>query len=221
MSTVVINSESSITVIQTTTQVVEIQSSVGPAGVGVPAGGTAGQVLAKIDAADYNTEWVVPASGGGDSKTQARAFPSFWQFGLDTVFSLGSTTDIQEVPLTRIPIKEGKRYVVNIEFVGLGGNSNGIDMGIDSDVAFNGIISSLGSNTSANNVTSQLGAANTPPIITNFGFAKNNTLSNTVKTQGIINSPDADGEVWVIARNKVADAAQARISSLTFTVTEV
>ena len=30
----------------------------GPAGPGVAAGGTAGQVLAKIDATDYNTQWV-------------------------------------------------------------------------------------------------------------------------------------------------------------------
>ena len=34
----------------------------GTAGVGVPVGGSAGQVLAKIDGTDYNTEWV--AAGG-------------------------------------------------------------------------------------------------------------------------------------------------------------
>lgn len=34
----------------------------GPAGVGVPAGGTSGQVLSKIDSTNYNTQWV---SGGG------------------------------------------------------------------------------------------------------------------------------------------------------------
>src|SRR5690606_34925375 len=30
----------------------------GDTGQGVPSGGTAGQVLAKIDGTDYNTEWV-------------------------------------------------------------------------------------------------------------------------------------------------------------------
>ena len=35
-----------------------IQGVPGPAGVGVPTGGTAGQVLAKIDGVNYNTEWV-------------------------------------------------------------------------------------------------------------------------------------------------------------------
>lgn len=37
----------------------------GADGVGVPAGGAAGQVLTKIDAADYNTHWTTPGAGGG------------------------------------------------------------------------------------------------------------------------------------------------------------
>ena len=40
----------------------------GPAGPGVPAGGTAGQVLTKIDGTDYNTEWRDPTGGGGVTK---------------------------------------------------------------------------------------------------------------------------------------------------------
>lgn len=32
----------------------------------LPSGGTAGQVLEKIDSSDYNTQWVTP-SGGGSS----------------------------------------------------------------------------------------------------------------------------------------------------------
>jgi hypothetical protein len=32
----------------------------GPAGAGVPPGGTTAQLLAKINATDYNTEWVTP-----------------------------------------------------------------------------------------------------------------------------------------------------------------
>lgn len=31
--------------------------------VGIPPGGTAGQVLSKIDGADYNTEWSTPTAG--------------------------------------------------------------------------------------------------------------------------------------------------------------
>lgn len=36
----------------------------GADGVGVPAGGTAGQVLSKIDGSDYNTQWVDQSGGG-------------------------------------------------------------------------------------------------------------------------------------------------------------
>lgn len=37
----------------------------GTNGVGVPVAGTTGQVLAKIDGTDYNTDWVTPGAGGG------------------------------------------------------------------------------------------------------------------------------------------------------------
>lgn len=37
----------------------------GPTGVGVPTGGTSGQVLAKKSDADYDTEWVNQSGGGG------------------------------------------------------------------------------------------------------------------------------------------------------------
>lgn len=36
----------------------------GAPGVGVPSGGTAGQVLQKASGADYDTEWATPSSGG-------------------------------------------------------------------------------------------------------------------------------------------------------------
>ena len=41
-----------------------IQYHAVPSGQGVPAGGTAGQVLAKVDGTDYNTEWIDAPSGG-------------------------------------------------------------------------------------------------------------------------------------------------------------
>jgi len=37
----------------------------GTNGVGVPAGGTTGQVLRKINGTDFNTEWANPSGGGG------------------------------------------------------------------------------------------------------------------------------------------------------------
>ena len=41
------------------------QGPQGNAGQGVPTGGTTGQVLAKINGDNYNTQWVTPSSGGG------------------------------------------------------------------------------------------------------------------------------------------------------------
>ena len=40
------------------------QGEKGEPGPGVPAGGTAGQVLAKADASDFNTQWINPPEGG-------------------------------------------------------------------------------------------------------------------------------------------------------------
>ena len=41
------------------------QGNPGTNGQGVPTGGNAGQVLAKIDSTDYNTTWITPSGGGG------------------------------------------------------------------------------------------------------------------------------------------------------------
>ena len=43
-----------------------VTSLKGGPGEGVPAGGTAGQVLRKIDGTDYNTEWATPAAVAPD-----------------------------------------------------------------------------------------------------------------------------------------------------------
>jgi len=45
----------------------------GTNGVGVPVGGTTGQFLSKINATDYNTQWITPAAGGGGSLTSSEA----------------------------------------------------------------------------------------------------------------------------------------------------
>ncbi len=45
--------------------VANITGPAGPAGQGVPTGGTVGQVLAKIDGTNYNTHWVDQSGGGG------------------------------------------------------------------------------------------------------------------------------------------------------------
>ena len=58
----------------------------GPAGPGVPAGGTAGQVLTKKSGTDYDTEWKDPSGGGGTTggkirlveETDTSVFPQYF-----------------------------------------------------------------------------------------------------------------------------------------------
>ncbi len=45
----------------------------GADGVGIPAGGIAGQVLSKVDGSDYNTQWVTPSS-----ISDPYGFASYW-----------------------------------------------------------------------------------------------------------------------------------------------
>ena len=54
----------------------------GPDGIGVPAGGSSGQVLAKASSADYDTHWVTSSGGGG-----GEGGPVYW----DDVLSKPST----------------------------------------------------------------------------------------------------------------------------------
>lgn len=63
----------SVTELETTvvTVVLESASAPGPAGPGVPVGGTDGQVLTKTSATDYATAWEDPTGGGGGAPTDA------------------------------------------------------------------------------------------------------------------------------------------------------
>ena len=53
----------------------------GTNGVGVPTGGTTGQVLAKVNGTDYNTQWITPSSGSSSTvlvhatATTSQTFP--------------------------------------------------------------------------------------------------------------------------------------------------
>jgi len=67
----------------------------GTDGVGVPVGGTTGQVLAKASADDYDTEWVDQSGGGGSpggSDTQVQ-FNDGGVFGGDAGLTFNKTTD--------------------------------------------------------------------------------------------------------------------------------
>lgn len=62
-SEIIVSSEEQKVIVTSPNPVVQVSSgglpgAKGSDGVGVPAGGSAGQVLAKVDGDDYNTEWI-------------------------------------------------------------------------------------------------------------------------------------------------------------------
>lgn len=68
-----LNIVESVTELDTTvvTVVLESASEPGPAGPGVPTGGTVGQVLTKDSGTDYDTSWQDATGGGGGAPTDA------------------------------------------------------------------------------------------------------------------------------------------------------
>lgn len=77
----------------------------GPAGQGVPAGGTAGQVLAKADNSDYNVRWVDQANGEWELVHTGEHFNFFERDGLVAIvtnsainISSGATVAQNSVP---------------------------------------------------------------------------------------------------------------------------
>lgn len=76
----------------TETQVVlDSSSAPGPAGPGVPTGGTAGQVLTKDSGTDYDTSWQDSAGGGGGAPTTADYLVGTTQAGLSAEIVVGTS----------------------------------------------------------------------------------------------------------------------------------
>jgi hypothetical protein len=59
----------------------------GDNGVGVPTGGSSGQVLTKNSATNYDTIWATPSSGGGSS-----SFVAILKFGVGSAYGFNATT---------------------------------------------------------------------------------------------------------------------------------
>ena len=97
----------------------------GPAGQGVPAGGTAGQVLAKKSGADYDTEWTDQTGGGGGGgsgniggeniRTQPATPLKFTGTTENKIFALG----VKNVPISEMLGSYANTpgiYIVHINF---------------------------------------------------------------------------------------------------------
>ena len=86
----------------------------GPAGVGIPAGGAAGQVLAKASGTDYDTEWINQSGGGGGTSdyndlSNKPSIGGVTLSGNKTPAQLGlaAASDIPTVPVQSVNGKTG------------------------------------------------------------------------------------------------------------------
>lgn len=70
-----------------------VTSLKGAPGEGVPAGGTAGQVLAKIDGADFNTQWTTPSAGAPAGADKQIQFNNAGAFGAEAGFEYNASTN--------------------------------------------------------------------------------------------------------------------------------
>ena len=90
------------------------QAIKGDDGVGVVAGGTAGQVLAKIDATDFNTEWKDDSGGKFVDGTDT----------LDAVYMDGNVGIGTETPSHKLHVEGSLRFNYNAGGSGVLGYSN-------------------------------------------------------------------------------------------------
>ena len=85
-----------------------IQYHAVPAGQGVPAGGTTGQILAKVDETDYNTHWIDAPGGGGIEwedvgYTEVKTIPTesfYWHISNSTTYNqkTPSSSNLEVMP---------------------------------------------------------------------------------------------------------------------------
>jgi hypothetical protein len=93
----------------------------GPAGQGVPAGGTTGQVLAKLSNADYATQWVAQTGGGGSGNVSNTGTPVNGQWAQWT-----DATHIQGVATASMPFvkQAGDTMTGNLSIAPTSGNGS-------------------------------------------------------------------------------------------------
>lgn len=122
----------------------------GTNGQGVPVGGTTGQVLAKVDGSDYNTQWVTPSASAAAypnvelyvSNTSIQAIPDLLGGASSTLLTFSATNN-PNASLTGgntwngsvFTVGTAGWYEIDVQIVGVtnagGLSSNGVDFFID------------------------------------------------------------------------------------------
>lgn len=93
----------------------------GAPGVGVPSGGSQGQVLTKASATDYDTTWTTPSGGGGGAVVGAG---TVWEYRFSGAVPTGGTVTIPQATIAATISSEGVTYGILeawIQHTGLGG----------------------------------------------------------------------------------------------------
>lgn len=188
--------------------------SPGADGVGVPAGGTAGQVLEKINATNYNTQWATPAAGGGiwGSITGTLSTQADLQSALDGKAATGHNHDASYAPLAHVGAS-GTAHL-NAEADGPAGFMTGADK-----TKLDGVATAATANSSDatllardNHTGTQLAST-----ISDFSDATAATASVTANTEKVTNAThtgDATGATALtIATGVVSNAKLATVAA--------
>jgi hypothetical protein len=103
------------------------QGIAGPAGPGVPTGGTAGQVLSKVDGTNYSTQWTTPSTGGSPSvqlyatATVARTMTTYgysrYAFNYNTTVSGASAAAFTNGNTYTVPTGMGGLYNIKTAMI--------------------------------------------------------------------------------------------------------
>lgn len=94
----------------------------GPAGVGVPTGGTTGQVLKKASGTDYDTVWANESGGGGSEKGIYYGFCSTAGGTQTKAVTIAGITELAEGLSIRVRFDAGQTYngIPHLNLNGLG-----------------------------------------------------------------------------------------------------
>ncbi len=169
----------------------------GPAGPGVPTGGTTGQVLAKVNGVDYNTEWVNASGGTWGTITGTLSNQTDLQTALNlkaplaspaltgvptapTAATLTSTTQLATTAFVQQELAAGTAVAKNLEVY---------------------VRNQSGSTIPAGSIVYISGATGNRPLIT---LAQANNDANSAQTIGFVKTSIANnGFGYVIVRGEL------------------